>query len=58
MVVYVILLSPEACNDILEENIIYNDTGTEGNNQHDPGEEFLKLQILELMDVLMKERAV
>ena len=32
--------APEACNDILEENIIYNDTGTEGNNQHDPGEEF------------------
>ena len=32
--------NPEACNDILEENIIYNDIGTEGNNQHDPGEEF------------------
>ena len=31
---------PESCNDISEENIVYNDTGTEGNNQHDPGEEF------------------
>jgi len=34
------IANPESCNDILEEYIIYNDTGTEGNNQHDPGEEF------------------
>jgi len=32
--------APESCNDILDEDLIYNEEGTEGNGYHDQGEEF------------------
>ena len=32
--------NPESCNDILDEDLIYNEDGTQGNGYHDQGEEF------------------
>ncbi len=32
--------NPEECNDIEDEDLIYNESGTEGNGIHDTGEEF------------------